>query len=96
MSIKTFTSKYTYLFSFYEGRGREIIIRFPYVRDSVRLSIGSSHFYINLNISYIYRDIFSKFAGNVYGYENMSVQNFGLILKKMAAKANCLKIIKML
>ena len=41
-----------------------------------------SHFYINLNISFIYKDIFTKFAGNVYGYENMSVQNFGLILKK--------------
>ena len=37
------------------------------------------------------------FAGNVYGYENLSVQNFSLILKnKMAAIANCLKIIKVL
>ena len=34
----------------------------------------------------VYKDIFTKFTGNVYGYENMSVQNFGLILKnKMAA-----------
>ena len=31
-------------------------------------------------------DIFITFAGNVYGYANLSLQNFGLILKnKMAA-----------
>ena len=61
-------------------------------------------FYINLNISFIYTDIFiytfiytDKFAGNVYGYENLSVQNLGLILKKkMAAIDNCLKIIKVI
>ena len=46
------------------------------------------------NISFIYKDIFIKFARNVYGYENMSVKNFGLILKStMAAIANYLKII---
>ena len=44
-------------------------------------------FYINLNISFIYKDIFTKFAGNVYGYKNLSVQNFGLILRKKAAIA---------
>ena len=54
-------------------------------------------FCINLNISFIYKDIFTKFAGDVYGYENLSLQNFSLILKnKMAAIANCLKIIKVL
>ena len=63
------------------------------VSDSVR----SSCFYINLNISFMYKDIFTKFAGNVYGYENLSVQNFGLILKnKMTSIANCLKIEKVL
>ena len=56
--------------------------------ESVRLS----RFYINLNISFIYKYIFTKFAGNVYGYELLSVQNFSLILtNKMAAIANCLK-----
>ena len=62
---------------------------------SVRACVRGSRFYINLNISFIYKDIFAKFTGNVYDYENLSVQNFGLILKnKMAAIANCLKIIK--
>ena len=47
--------------------------------------------------SFIYKDIVTKFAGNVYGYENLAVQNFSLILKnKMATIANCLKIIKVL
>ena len=62
---------------------------------SVSLYISSSCFYIKLNISFTYIDISSTFAGNVYGYENLSVQNFGLILKNnMAAIANCLKILK--
>ena len=61
-------------------------------RPCVRLS----GFNINLYISFIYKDIFIKFEGNVYGYENLSTQNFGLILKnKVAALANCLKIIKL-
>ena len=78
-----------------EGRGREIIKRLPYVRASVSASVRSSRFCINLNISFIYEDIFTKFAGNVYGYENLSLKNFSLILKnKMAAIANCLKIVK--
>ena len=34
-----------------------------------------SHFYMNLYISFTYKDIFTKFAGNVYGNENMFVQN---------------------
>ena len=60
-------------------------------------SVRSSCFCINLNISFIYEDIFTKFAGNVYGYENLSLQNFSVILKnKMAAIANCLKIVKVL
>ena len=78
-----------------EGRGREIIKRLQYVHMCVRLCIHSSRFCINLNISFIYKDIFTKFAGSVYGYENLSLQNFSLIWKnKMAAIANCLKIIK--
>ena len=76
-----------------EGRGREIIKRLPSVRPSVR----SSRFCINLNISFIYEHIFTKFAGNVYGYKNLSLKNFSLTLKnKMAAIANCLKILKVL
>ena len=51
----------------------------------------------SVRASFINKDIFIKFAGNVYGYENLSVQNFGLILKnKMDAIANCLKIKKVL
>ena len=73
-----------------EGRGWEIINAFRMlVCACVHLPVHLSHFYINLNISFIYKDIFTKFAGNVYCYENMSVKNFGLILKnKMAAIAN--------
>ena len=41
-------------------------------------------------------DIFTKFAENVYGCENMSLKNFVLILKyNMAAIAECSKIIDM-
>ena len=59
------------------GRGREIIKRLPYMRASMRPSM------IHPFVTFL--QIF-KFAGNVYSFENMSVQNFGLILKnKMAA-----------
>ena len=72
-----------------ESRGREIIKRLPYVRPSICEYVRLLHFCINLNILFIYEDIFTKFAGNVYGYENLSLQNFSLILKnKMAALAN--------
>ena len=55
----------------------------------MRLWVRLLRFYINLNISFIYKNIFTKYAENVYGYENLYVQNFGLILKiKMAAIAN--------
>ena len=42
-------------------------------------------------------EIYTKFAENVYGCENMSVKNFVLIFLKnnMAAMADCLKIIDM-
>ena len=54
-----------------------------------------SYFYFNLYISFIYEDIFTKFAENVYGYENMSLKYFVLILKKnMATMAECSKIIE--
>ena len=67
------------------------------VRACVRASVCSARFCINLNISFIYEDIFTEFVGYVYGYKNMSLNNFSLILKnKMAAIANCLKIIKVL
>ena len=80
-----FAFPFCYLPPVAKGRGREIIKRRP------------SRYCINLNISFIYKDIFTKFAGNAYGYANLSLQNFSLILKnKMAAIANCLKIIKVL
>ena len=66
----------------------------PYICASVHLRpcISSSRFYINLNISFICQEILTKFTGNVYGCDNLSVQNFGLILKnKMATIGNCLK-----
>ena len=37
---------------------------------------------IYLSPAFIYEDIFPKFAGNVYGYKNLSLKNFSLILKK--------------
>ena len=56
-----------------------------------------SRFYINVYILFIVKDIFTKFAGNVYEYENMSMQNFRLILKnKRASIADYLKTIMML
>ena len=77
-----------YLQSTAEGCGWEIIKPLPYMR----LCVGSSLFYINLNISFNYKDSFTTFA---YGHENLSVQNY-ILIKKMAAKANCLKIIMVL
>ena len=60
----------------------------------VHACLHLSHLYINLYISFIYEYIFTEFAENVYGYENMSVKKFVLILKNnMAAIANCSKII---
>ena len=51
-----------------------------------------SYFLINLYITFIYEDIFTKFAENVYGCENMSVTNVVLILKNnMAAIARFAK-----
>ena len=38
-----------------------------------------SCFYLNLYILFIYEDILTKFAENVYGHENMSTWNFVLI-----------------
>ena len=64
---------------------------------SVHVGISSSHFYVNLYISFIYKDIFTKFTRNVHGYEYMYVHTFGLILKnKMATIADCLRITVML
>ena len=62
------------------------------MRACVRACVRLSHFYISL----IYKDLFAKFAENVYGCENMSVKNLVLILKNnMAAIAGSLKIIDM-
>ena len=52
-----------------EGRGQEIIKLLPYVHVCVRPYILSLHFCINLNFLFSYNDIFTKFAGNVYGYK---------------------------
>ena len=38
-----------------------------------------SHFYINLYISFICEYIFTRFAENVHGCENMSVKDFGIL-----------------
>ena len=67
-----------------------------FVHASIGSSVYSSGFDINLNISFIYKDIFTQFPGNAYGYENLSVLNFGLILKNKMATIVCLKIINML
>ena len=45
--------------------------KMPFVWVCVRPCVRSSRFYINHNIAFIYKDIFTKFAGNVYGYENL-------------------------
>ena len=37
---------------------------------------------IYIYISFIHENIFNIFAGNVYGCENISVQNFSLMAKK--------------
>ena len=59
--------------------------------SSVYLFVTFLH---KLNISFICKDIFTKFAGNVYGYKNLSAHNFGHISEnKMATIANCLEII---
>ena len=86
-----------YLLPAAEGCGREIIKYLLCLCTFMCPSVRSLHICINLNILFIFKDIFTKFAANVYGYEILSVQNFSLILKnKMAAIANCLKIIKVL
>ena len=52
--------------------------------------------YIAHYIWVIYEDILTKFAGNIYCYENMSEKKIGYILKhKMTAIADCLKAINM-
>ena len=57
------STEFFYLPPVDERCGWEIIKHLPYVCLSVHLS----HFYINDNISFIYKDIFTKFEGNVYG-----------------------------
>ena len=60
------------------GCGREIVNAFhTRVCLCIRPCICLSGFNIHLNISFIYKDIFIKLAGNVYGYKNLSLQNFG-------------------
>ena len=56
-------------------------------------------FYITLCISFSSEDIVTKFAENVYGYENMSGKKFCPYFNKKkiekAAIADCLKIMNM-
>ena len=64
---------------------------------AVLACVGLSHFYINLYVSFISEDIFTRFAENVYGCENMSVKHFALVLKrKMAAIALICSKVKIL
>ena len=63
-----------------KGRGWEVMKRLPYVHVCVSACVGLLHFYINLNISFICDDIFTKFAENIYGCENMSVKKIVVIL----------------
>ena len=53
--------------------------------------IRLSGFNINLNISFIYKDIFITFAGNVYGYENLSLQKVWPHFEKQMAAIQLLK-----
>ena len=54
----------------------------PSVHACMHVRVCLSHFYINLYISFIYEDIFTKFAENVYGCENMPVKILYSFLKK--------------
>ena len=65
------------------------------VHACIRESVRSSRFYINLNISFIYKDI-TKFAGNVYGALNLKI--FQLVSSNlhksyMARKASLILIL---
>ena len=55
----------------------------PYMCLCIHPCVCLSDFNINLNISFIYKDIFIKFAGNVCGYKNLSLQKFGLIFSQL-------------
>ena len=69
------------------------------VHPSVRMPVPHIFTYTLISDSFIKissPNLMKSSPGYVYGYENLSVQNFGLILKnKMATIANCFKIIKM-
>ena len=71
----------------------------PSVRVCMRVCMHAcmrlSHFYINLYTSFIYEDMFTKFAQNASGCENMSVKNVLILKNNMATIADCLKIIDM-
>ena len=58
----------------------------------VHACVCLSHFKIMLYISFSYEDVFTKFAENVCGCEDMSVKNSGTYFKKdnnIAAIADC-------
>ena len=64
-------SVYFYLPPAAEGLGQEVIKRLPYMCVSVHASV--CHIFISLNISIIYKDILTKFGGNVHVFENISM-----------------------
>ena len=71
--------------------GRMIIKRLSYLRLSIH-----HIFYINLNISFIYKNILTKFEGMFMAMKTCLCKILASFGKnKMAAIANCLKIIKM-
>ena len=67
-----------------------------YERLSVRVCVCVSHFYINPYILFIYEDIFTKFAEDVYDCENMSVKMLYSFKKNnLVTIDDCSKIIDM-
>ena len=54
----------------------------PSMRVGVHAYMCAFVTFVHKPLSLIYEDIFTKFAENVYGYENISVKKFAMILKK--------------
>ena len=86
---------YYYLPPAAEGHVWEIIKCLPYMRESVRPSVR--HVFAQTLISHSFIKISSPNMQGMVKAMKTYLQNFSLILKnKMAAIANCLKIIKVL
>ena len=65
-----------------KGQGWEIMKSLLCACMCVCACVLLTQFYLNVYVSFIYENIFSRFAGNVYSCENMFAKNFILILKK--------------